>query len=170
MQRLISIRLRSRNIILKSSWNHMILAVNNTQSLITIANRINTDTKSHNICKLLKRSIFQLHFPPNGIRAFLTPRNCTFNTIIRHIFFELADNFRHDITSLFAQKIKTGNNRVVSIFIKLGESNFIHFFLNFLHTDSLGKRCINIQGFLSDSSSFFRRTKMQGSHIMKSVC
>ena len=54
MKRLITVRFRGGNIVLKTARYHVVFAVNNSQGLITIGNRIHADTEGHNIAKLLE--------------------------------------------------------------------------------------------------------------------
>ena len=95
----------------------MIFAVDNTQSLITSSHIIHANSKSHNIAKLLKGSIFLLHFAPNGIRRFFSAGNGGFNAIFFHIFLQLRNNSRHQVIPLLTQKVQTGNNGVMSFFM-----------------------------------------------------
>ena len=72
MERLISVRLRGANIILKSTWNNPISLINYTQCCITILCTIDDYAKGNDVRNLFKRHIFSLCFQPNRVRRFLT--------------------------------------------------------------------------------------------------
>ena len=140
--------------------HHVIFAVHDTQRLITGCHVVNNNAKSHNVRQLLKRSVFLLHFAPNRIRRFFPAGNRGLNAVFRHIFFQLADYFRHQIAALFTQKIQPCYNRIVSLFVQLGKCDFFQLGFNLLHTDTFGQRSINIQRFLSYPFTLFFRTEM----------
>ena len=170
VNRLIPVRLRGGNIILKPPRHHVIFAVHDTQRLITGCHVVNNNAKSHNVRQLLKRSVFLLHFAPNRIRRFFPAGNRGLNAVFRHIFFQLSNNLRHNVAALLAQKVQTRHNRIMSVFVQLGKSNFFQFALHFLHTDTLGQRRINVQCFFGNSGPLFGLLqKMQRPHVMQAV-
>ena len=144
----------------------MIFTVNNAECLITSRYIINTNPKRHDIRKLFKRRILLLHFAPNGIGGFFTSGNGCFNAVVNHILFQSFNNLRNNIASLFTQKIQTCNNGIMCFFIKFGKSDFFKFVFNFLHTDTLGKRRINIKCFFGNTCPFIFGTIVKRTHVM----
>lgn len=65
MNALIFIGLWCGNVVFETAWDAGIMIVDNAKRLVTIADRINKNTESHDIGKLFKPDIFARHFLPN---------------------------------------------------------------------------------------------------------
>ena len=73
VQRLVAVRLRRRDVILKTVGDHRIGAVGDAQGAIAVLDRVDHHPEGHDVGKLLEADILVLHFVPHRIGGLFAP-------------------------------------------------------------------------------------------------
>ena len=169
VKRLVHVRLRHRNIIFKTSRDRCVHFVDHTERRVTVFDTFYNNTNCENIVNLVQCFILVDHLFINTEEVFDTSADVAFDIRIYHMRLDLADNvFDIILTRLtgqchfFFQILKYSRFQIF-------QSQIIQFNLNFRDTETVRKRCVDLDGLSGLFFLFFWLHILHGAHIVKTV-
>ncbi len=169
MKRTVQVGLGGGNIILETSGHGIKHLVDNSQNNIALGLGIYDNTQGIKIVNLVKALVLVVHFLINAVNRFDAPLQGKSNVVFTEFFFHRFANMvdKADIGAVLFLNVLADFR--MSDRVQILQAQIFQFGFNLLHTQSVGKRCINMHGFQGGQTPLRFRFGTQRAHVVQSV-
>ena len=169
VQRLVHIRLRGGDIILKSVRDRGVHIVDDAEHVVAINDAVYDDAQCKNIVDLLEGLALQEHLLIDAVDGLYTAREI--HTRNRRLD-AVADNIHRvvdEFAALRADRLKVLFDLFICDRVEITEGNILHILLYVAHTEAVRDRCIHFETLECLISLLLRCDKLERCEIVHTV-
>ena len=170
VDRLVTVALGCRDIILEPAGDHFPFFVQDAQRAIAFGAIVGDHPEGHDVGQLFKADVPLLHLAPDRIGMFLPAADFRYQpAIFQRLLNRIRDFFDLPLIP-FLDRLQPLGDGFIGFGFHVAKGEQLHLAHIFIHADPLGQRRINIHGFMRYPQPFFRTLdEMQRPHIVQAV-
>src|SRR5690554_441858 len=170
VQRLVAVRLGHGYVVFETARQGLVQAVYGAQDPVTVVFRIGDDAEGIHIHDFMERFLLELHLVVDGVQVFFPAQYPARQAALFQLFLQ----FTPDIVDNFLVAAPQFGHRFRDVLgahrIQRGKAQVFQLGRNRMHTQAVGNRGVDIEGFSGDALALFIRHGAQRAHVMQAVC
>ena len=169
MERTVKIRLRRGNVILEASGDQVEHFVDDAEHRVAFKLGVDDNADGVKIVDLVKAFALIVHFFINAEDRFYAPRHGVRNFFFGKLFADLRLCILQKIAVFAVAVLNVLFDLFVADRVEVLQRQIFKLALDFLNTETVGKRCVDVHGLERDAALFCVGLCREGAHIVQTV-
>ncbi len=166
VQRLVAVGLGNRDVVLESPWQWLVQAVHGAEHAIARIDLVHHDAEGVDIHDLVEGFPLAAHLLVDAVQVLLAAQYVAFQPFALEAVDQRLFDLLDDLVAVAAGAAYGGADALRTHRVHGLEAEILELHAHRVHTEAIGNRCVDFQGFLGDASTLFAGQHFQGAHVV----